>query len=56
MYDRAIKKLKENLENKGLKPDDSFESNNFDLFHFHIEAFENQILLNKFSTNASKSQ
>lgn len=43
MFNRAMKKLKGEFEQKGLQPEESVQSNNFDLLHFHIEAFDDQI-------------
>lgn len=49
MYNRAMKQLKTILHNKGLK--DSILSNtNFGMIHFHIEASDNNISLNKFDS------
>ena len=49
MYTRAIKRLKNNLQKRGLT-DKSLEKSKFDLYHFHIDAFNDQISLNKFET------
>jgi hypothetical protein len=40
MYKRAMKKLNNYLLDKGLTPEKSLDKNKFDLFHFHIEAFD----------------
>lgn len=51
MYNRAIKKLKTILHSKGIKDSgQSMEKSEYGLLHFHIEAAENQIKLNKFDT------
>ncbi len=42
MYDRAMQKLKILLKSKGLK-EPSVNESNFDLYHFHIEANDNNI-------------
>jgi hypothetical protein len=54
MYDRAMRRLKTTLTQKGLD-DKSMERGNFDLYHFHIDAFNNQVQLNKFETTGSKN-
>ena len=52
MYNRAIKRLKSLLNNKGLQ-ETAISNSKFDLFHFHIDAPDNQISMNKFETNPS---
>ena len=51
MYDRAMLRLKSLLKSRGLK-ESAIKKNNFDLYHFHIDAFDNRIQLNKFETKA----
>ena len=51
MYNRAMKQLKTILHNKGLKDSSIVLSNtNFGMIHFHIEASDNNISLNKFDS------
>ena len=51
MYNRAMKQLKTILHNKGLKDRTIVLSNtNFGMIHFHIEASDNNISLNKFDS------
>ena len=55
MYGRAISKLRGVLKSKGLKSDEaSLENNSYDLYHFHIEAFDNKIQMNKFKVAKTK--
>jgi len=51
MYNRAIKQLKTILQSKGIKDSgQSMDKSDYGLLHFHIEAAENDIKLNKFDT------
>jgi hypothetical protein len=50
MYSRAMKRLKNNLEQKGLT-EKSLDRSKFGLIHFHIDAFNDKISLNKFETD-----
>ena len=51
MYNRAIKQLKTILHSKGIKDSgQSIEKSDYGLLHFHIDAAENDIKLNKFDT------
>lgn len=51
MYNRAIKQLKTILHSKGIKDaGQSMDKSDYGLLHFHIEAPENDIKLNKFDT------
>ena len=51
MYNRAIKQLKTILQSKGIKDSgQSMEKSDYGLLHFHIEASDNDIKMNKFDT------
>ncbi len=51
MYNRAIKQLKTILHSKGIKDSgQSMDKSDYGLLHFHIEAAENDIKMNKFDT------
>jgi hypothetical protein len=51
MYNRALKQLKTILHSKGIKDSgQSMDKSDYGLIHFHIEAIENDIKLNKFDT------
>ena len=54
MHDRAIKKLKTLLNRKGYG-EECVDRKSYELFHFHIEAFDNKISLNKFVTKPKLS-
>lgn len=51
MYGRAIDRLKVNLAGKGLN-EKSIDRNNFDLYHFHIDSFQDKVQMNRFGTYA----
>ena len=57
MYNRAIKQLKTILQSKGIKDSgQSMDKSDYGLLHFHIEAAENEIKMNKFDTKKESPQ
>ena len=54
MFNRAMKQLKTILQSKGIKDSgQSMDKSDYGLLHFHIEAAENDIKMNKFETSAA---
>eukprot|EP00347_Sterkiella_histriomuscorum_P022130 403331578 len=53
MYNRAMNKLKILLNHKGLQ-ESALDNSSYGLFHFHIEAMDNNISLNKFESNPNQ--
>lgn len=49
MYDRALHQFSNDNSRKLLKDVDVKSKNNLNFFHFHIEAFDDQIAINTFS-------
>ncbi len=57
MFNRAMKQLKTILQSKGIKDSGhSIDKSDYGLLHFHIEAAENDIKMNKFETSAATNK
>lgn len=55
MYDRAMKQLKAVINNRGLD-NKVLDRSNYDLIHFHIDAFDDKISLNRFEALSKQNR